>query len=675
MKKRAFLSHSIFIKYPLIMLLTITILGTSSVFLTRYLTNLQLKKTVEEESSLIITTLNWAIAPLLARGEIASIQRLLENTGSYDIVSSIRIYDTKNRVIASSRIEEIGKTKIEKIVNEVLKEKKFKAIFSDFKNNKYNVCVPIKGIRYDSIRKSDINALLFLDINLHYKNKVYQAVRLSLIYQDVFLFLVLTLVFILFTYKIILIPLREFKKATQKISNGNYQFRIKLKNKDEIGEFAKLFNEMLCDINKKNKMIEAYSQQLEEKVAERTKSLKEAKDKLENAYERLKSTQNELLQAKKMEAIGRLAGGVAHDFNNMLTVIIGYSTLMLKNLDKEDSLYSFAKEIKKAGDHSAGLTNQLLAFSRKQLLRKEILNLNKLYARIEKMLHRLIGEDIDLATILEPDLGLVEVDPVQLEQVIINLAVNARDAMPKGGKIIIGTANVFIDGEYVLNNDSFQPGHYVLFSISDTGIGMNEETKSHIFDPFFSTKEMNKGTGLGLSMVYGIIKQSGGEILVDSEPGEGTTFKIYLPQVDKNAKHDDQKIISDIPIHGKETILLVEDEDIVRKYAHRVLVHYGYNILVASNPGEALLICKQYEGAIHLMVTDVVMPEMSGYELAEQLITLFPNMDVLYISGYTENTHLMMLDSKSAFLQKPFTPYSLACKIREMLDKSQSRNI
>jgi len=676
MKKIAFLPHSFFIKFPFLILLTIAILGTTSIFLTRHLTTIQFKKNVEEETSLILSSLNWALSPLLERGEIDSIQRLLENIGAYGIVKSIRVYNTQNTVIASSIIEEIGKIQREKTVNEVLEEKKFKAVSSDFKNNKYTVSIPIKGIQYDSIRKSNINAVLFLNANINYKKRIFSAFRFSLIYQNVLIFLVLTLLFIIFIYKIVFVPLRELTKATREISNGNYQFRIKIKSHDEIGEFSKLFNEMLCEINNKNKILIDYSQQLEQKVTERTKSLKEAKDKLENAYEKLKSTQNELLHAHKMEAIGRLAGGVAHDFNNMLTAIIGYSDLMLTALNQDDSLYSYAQEIKKAGEHSAGLAHQLLAFSRKQVLQPEVLNLNKLFLRIKKMLRRIIGEDIDLVTILEPELELLEADPVQLEQVIMNLAVNARDAMPKGGKLIIETANVYLDEEYVANNVSVQPGHYILFALSDTGLGIDKETQSHIFEPFFTTKEMDKGTGLGLSTVYGIIKQSGGDILVYSEPGKGTTFKIYLPQVESNVTLDNQNQIPAQSLHGKETLLLVEDADAVRKFAHHVLIRYGYTVLVASNPREAFFMCKKHEGTIHLLVTDVVMPEMSGRELAERLTPLYPDMNVLYISGYTENviTNHVMLDSGVAFLQKPFTPYSLVCKIREILDTSQSLN-
>jgi len=299
-----------------------------------------------------------------------------------------------------------------------------------------------------------------------------------------------------------------------------------------------------------------------------------------------------------------------------------------------------------------------------------VLNLNNLITDIEKMLQRLIGEDINLVTILEPELGRMKADVGQIQQVIMNLAVNARDAMLLGGKIIIETSNIYLDEEYASYHIPAKPGAYVLLVISDNGIGMDKETQSHIFEPFFTTKESGKGTGLGLSTVYGIIKQSDGYIWVYSEPRKGTTFKIYLPQVEEKVEQGEPTRVSTPSLKGTETVLVVEDEDMVREIIHHILVDYGYNVLEPHNPQEALQVCDRFEGTIHLMVTDVVMPGMSGRELAEKVTSRYTNMKVLYISGYTDNVivHHGILDSGVSFLPKPFTPYSFARKVREVLD-------
>jgi signal transduction histidine kinase/CheY-like chemotaxis protein len=392
------------------------------------------------------------------------------------------------------------------------------------------------------------------------------------------------------------------------------------------------------------------------------------------AEERMKTLQEQFLQSQKMEAIGQLAGGVAHDFNNLLTVINGYSDLILEDIDEKNRFFQDVKEIKKASEHAASLTRQLLAFSRKQILQPKILDINSVVLNMDKMLRRMIGEDIQMVTLLSKDLGRMKADPGQIEQVILNLAVNARDAMPKGGKLTIETANVELDEEYAHTHINVTPGRYVMLSISDNGIGMSKEIIEHIFEPFFTTKEKEKGTGLGLSTVYGIIKQSGGNIWIYSEPGQGTTFKIYLPQLEKDDEMIEQSDLSHQSLQGSETILLVEDEEGVRRVARAILERNGYSILEASNAEEALrTVQENHSYPIHLLLTDVVMPGMNGRELADRLILKRPGMKVLFMSGYTGNAiiHHEILKVGMAYIQKPFTPNTLTHKVREFLDGQQ----
>jgi len=388
-----------------------------------------------------------------------------------------------------------------------------------------------------------------------------------------------------------------------------------------------------------------------------------------------KKLEEQFLQSQKMEAVGRLAGGVAHDFNNMMTVVIGYSELLLSKLKREEVEYKCVEGIMNAGKRSASLTHRLLAFSRKQVFQPRVANLNALVTDLEKMLKRLIGEDIELQLNLDSKLGAVRVDPSQVDQIIMNLAVNARDAMPRGGKIDIETANVELDDEYCRLHMSVQPGPYVMLAVSDTGIGMDKETQSRIFEPFFSTKEEGKGTGLGLSTVYGIVKQSKGNIWVYTEPGQGTTFKIYLPRIEEATEARKQEEASEKTFRGTETILLVEDEEMVRDLAHQALLEMGYTVLAASNGVEALQICERHKGPIHLILTDVVMPIMSGRELAEASNRWYPGLKVIYMSGYTDRSVIRngMLEPGVSFVQKPFTPLSLTKKVREVLDASESQ--
>ncbi len=380
--------------------------------------------------------------------------------------------------------------------------------------------------------------------------------------------------------------------------------------------------------------------------------------------------QEQLRQSQKMEAIGRLAGGIAHDFNNILTIIKGYSTLSFLELKEGDPLKGNIEEIQKATERAANLTRQLLAFSRRQAMEMKVLDLNAILKDMDKMLRRVIGEDIALVAHLAEDLGRTKTDPGQIEQVIMNLAVNARDAMLDGGKLTIETANVELDEAYARAHIAVKPGRYLVLSVSDTGVGMTREVKERVFEPFFTTKGTGKGTGLGLSTVYGIVKQSGGNIWVYSEPGRGTTLKIYLPRVDEPIAVFKEKFEEDLP-RGSETILVVEDEEEVRKLAARILQRQGYKVLEAPQGGDALLICEQHQDPIHLMLTDVVMPGMSGYQLAKRLESLQPGMEVLYMSGYTDSAIAQhgVLGEGVNYIQKPFTVDGLARKVREVLDK------
>ena len=387
----------------------------------------------------------------------------------------------------------------------------------------------------------------------------------------------------------------------------------------------------------------------------------------------LRQSEKQLWQSQKMEAVGRLAGGVAHDFNNLLTVIKGYTELMLSDLKPSDPLRPEMEEVQKAADRAAALTRQLLAFSRRQVLAPKVVNLNYLVEDMNKLLRRLLGEDIELAIKLADHLGCVKADPGQIEQVIMNLAVNARDAMPKGGKLTLETANLELDEGYSREHVMVKPGPYVMLAIADTGSGMDAETLAHVFEPFFTTKEQGKGTGLGLSTVYGIVKQSDGYIWPYSEPGIGTTFKIYLPLVDEMAEREQARAQLSPGLGGQETILLVEDEEGVRGLTRQLLQRHGYTVLEAEHGQDALMLCERFSGPIHLLLSDVVLAQMSGRELVERLGPLRPEMKVLYMSGYSDEAiiHHGVLKPGTAFLQKPFTTESLMRKVREVIDKKR----
>ncbi len=379
--------------------------------------------------------------------------------------------------------------------------------------------------------------------------------------------------------------------------------------------------------------------------------------------------ERQLQQAQKMEAIGQLAGGIAHDFNNLLTAIIGYSELILVRLPEDDPTVADVREIKGAGERAATLTRQLLAFSRKQIVDPRVLDLNAVVANMEKLLRRVIGEDIELRTVLAADLGRVKIDPGQVEQVVMNLAVNARDAMPRGGALVIETVNAELDEGYARTHVAVRPGPHVMLVVSDTGTGMDEATKARLFEPFFTTKTPGKGTGLGLATVYGIVKQAGGNIWVYSEPGHGTTFKVYLPRVDEAAEPLGLEPAGP-PRGGFEVVLLVEDDAAVRALVREALGSYGYRVLEAADAEQALRLAEEHGAGIALLITDVVMPRTGGRELARRLTELRPDTKVLFLSGYTSDAilHHGILDRGVAFLQKPFTPEALARRVRQILD-------
>lgn len=425
-------------------------------------------------------------------------------------------------------------------------------------------------------------------------------------------------------------------------------------------------------------VIELFSDDLAVYTPEHATAMRMAANLTANAIENVRLIDLERIraeqfrQSQQLESVGRLAGGIAHDFNNMLTAINGYSDLTLRKLGKEDPLAirKNIEEIKKAGDRSAVLTQQLLAFSRRQVLKPKVIDINHTVEETGILLERLIGEDIELILALSPALGSVEADPAILTQVIMNLAVNARDAMPEGGRLTIETSNQALDGEYTARHARMKAGAYVMLAVSDTGLGMDAETLEHLFEPFFTTKAVGKGTGLGLATVYGIVKQSGGYVWVYSEEGLGTTFKIYLPRVDAVADEIYKGTNELMNLKGKETIFLVEDEEIVRKLSKQILETCGYTVVEARNGAEALELCKSSDQHFDLLLTDVVMPKMSGRQLVKHFTSLRPGVKVLYMSGYTDDSVLRngVIAAGENFIQKPFTFNSLAGQVREMLD-------
>jgi signal transduction histidine kinase len=410
---------------------------------------------------------------------------------------------------------------------------------------------------------------------------------------------------------------------------------------------------------------------LEQRVQERTAELTTTNAALQEQISTRERLENQLLQAQKLESIGRLAGGVAHDFNNMLTAILGYTELIKEECPLNEDAQEYLQNVTQAADRATNLTRQLLSFARKQVIEPKVVNLNALSLSLHTMLYRLIGDNIQLEMLLDEELHSVKVDPGQFEQILVNLIVNARDAMPDGGKVTIETHNAVLDEEYAHEHEGVPPGEYVMLAVSDTGTGMEEGIRLHIFEPFFTTKEKGRGTGLGLATVYGIVRQAGGHIWLYSEPGEGTTFKIYMPRTLEAVEEPAVRWEQTDQLDGTESVLLVEDDPSVRGLVGQTLRKRGYTVLEADNGEEALRLVRERSSSVDLLITDVLMPGISGKELSDQLQIQHPSMKVLFVSGYTENTivHHGVLEPGVAFLSKPFTSPMLMQRVREVLDK------
>jgi signal transduction histidine kinase len=472
---------------------------------------------------------------------------------------------------------------------------------------------------------------------------------------------------------------RYWSPVNSPVVNDAGQLAYIIHRVEDVTEFVRLKqlqreqHEEAIELRSRHNRMEAETFQRAQEIQEVNRQLRELQATLEARVEvrneELQRAREHLRQAQKLEAIGRLAGGIAHDFNNLLSVILGYCEMLL-NRAAAAPVRAELEAIAHAGHRAADLTHQLLAFSRRQVLEPKVIDVNALLRSIGSMLGRVLGEDIQLLVRTAARMGRIKVDPSQVEQVIMNLTVNARDAMPRGGKLTLETADVELDDTYARDHLGVAPGPYVMLAVSDTGHGMDKATQARIFEPFFTTKSKGKGTGLGLSTVFGIVKQSGGNIWVYSEPAVGTTFRIYFPSVAGALSAPEPSAPAEIA-GGTETILLAEDEDQVRAVAREILTALGYHVLEAASPANALRLCKQHPGQINLLLTDVVMPNVSGRELAQQIATIRPEIRVLFMSGYTDDAIVNhgVLDTGLAFLQKPLTPLSLGRKVRQTLDR------
>jgi len=624
----------------------LTILILSLTILARQKENL-FSQAVEKGKVSINYFATNANIPLL-NDDILRLNRLIKDATSVEGILYAVIVDRKNTIKAHSEPGKIGKP------------------LGDFPD--------IEGVSEDGNLKyfrytlPSGNRVLNLSRPITFKDKELGSVHVGLsldfinrlIYRESVFILILSFFIVLLGIIVAVLlgisfsrPISKLVGASQEIGKGNLQFRLDLKRKDELGDLASAFNYMAGELEKK----ESDNAKL---AAERNCAEKEARN-----------LENQLRQSQKMEAVGQLAGGIAHDFNNSLTLIKVCSQLVIQELKEGDPIREKIQQIDEATTRSGDLARQLLTFSRRHIEETKILDLNSILKNLNKMLRRALGENIELLNRLADDLGKVKGDPGQIEQVIVNLAVNARDAMPGGGKLTLETANVDLDQEYARSHIHVVPGPHVMLSVADTGKGMTPEIVERIFEPFFTTKEAGKGTGLGLFMVYGIVQKHGGHIEVESEPGKGSKFKIYLPQA-KKPEQDAAEAERETRLpRGGETILVVEDDNDLRALMAQALKQQGYKALEAANGEEGLLLFDKYRQEINLIVTDIVLPMMTGLELTDLLRPLCPQMKVVYVSGYPENPELKKrnLTPDGNFIPKPFSLEDLATKIRKVLDQ------
>jgi len=583
--------------------------------------------------------------PLL-NDDIVRLNRLIKDAGSVEGIMYAAIVDRHNTIKAHIDPNNIGMT-LQTFQNKEVRRDGIVTYFAYTLPSGAQVLNLSRPITFKDKELGTVHVGLSLDFINH------------LIYRESVSILILSLFIILLGIAIAILlgvsfsrPISKLVGATQQIGKGNLGYRITMNRKDEFGDLASAFNYMADELDKK----EIANTQLS---LERNRAEKEAR-KLEE----------QLRQSQKMEAVGQLAGGIAHDFNNSLTLIKVCSQLALQELKEGEPIREKIQQIDEATQRSGDLARQLLTFSRRHIEETKVLDLNNLLTNLNKMLRRAIGENIELVNKFAEGIGKVKADPGQIEQVIVNLVVNARDAMPNGGKLVLETADVELDEEYARTHIRVTPGRYLMLSVSDTGKGMTPEIKERIFEPFFTTKEAGKGTGLGLFMVYGIVQKHGGHIVVDSEPEAGTTFRIYLPQVDEQIEAEKEELLGNRLPRGGEMVLVIEDDEDLRTSMAQALKQQGYKALEAANGEEGLLLFDKYRREINLIVTDIIMPLMNGFELIDLLMPLCPQMKVLYISGYPDNPALQKrnLNPETNFIPKPFSLEDLATKVRRALD-------